>query len=85
MSAPIRPIPTERCVPRSRRGFWSRWRALSLMGRHERWRVAMGCPGSLASERPGALGRYEPRRGEVYCRCAKCHAARALLGWEPLP
>lgn len=67
--------------------IWRRWRALSLLGRHERWRVAMGCPGSqpmryLTGADP--RGAIEPRRGEVYCRCQRCHAARALLGWEPL-
>lgn len=79
--------------------LWRRGRALALMGRHERWRVAMGCPGAV---RPAPivaartldsqeeityippLDPLTPRRGEVYCRCTRCHAARELVGWEPL-
>lgn len=76
---------------------WRRHRALALMARHERWRVAMGCPGvqnrsilsdallhqrSILADAPDRA--ITPRRGEVYCRCERCHAARALVGWEPL-
>lgn len=62
--------------------LWRRWRALRVMSRHERWRVAMGCPG-IGRE---ARGRdaLTPVRGEVYCRCSRCHAARGALGWAPL-
>lgn len=67
------------------RRLWRRHRAFALMNRHERWRVAMGCPGI---PRP-APGRWPvdpnvPIRGEVYCRCERCHAARALVGWDAL-
>lgn len=68
--------------------LWRRWRALQVMARHERWRVAMDCPGSMPTTHlgiPDARDPIEPRRGEVYCRCARCHAARALVGWDPLP
>ena len=65
------------------RRLWRRSRAIALMGRHERWRVALGCPGV---PHPRGLQRdaIEPRRGEVYCRCARCNAARELVGWEQL-
>lgn len=66
------------------RRLWRHWRALVLMGRHERWRVAMGCPG-IADHAPlGYRDPLTPMRGEVYCRCTRCHAARALVGWEAL-
>lgn len=67
--------------------LWRRYRALALMGRHERWRVAMGCPGSMPTTYlgiPDPRDSIEPRRGEVYCRCECCHAARALVGWDAL-
>lgn len=67
--------------------LWHRWRALSLLGRHERWRVAMSCPGIERADLMTLhviVNRTIPVRGEVYCRCARCHAARALLGWEAL-
>lgn len=66
------------------RRAWRRWRALQVMGRHERWRVAMGCPGvphwiARAHDDPST-----PRLGEVYCRCVRCHDARWLLGWPAI-
>jgi hypothetical protein len=66
--------------------FWRRHRALALMARHERWRVAMGCPGVVyrAMLAEGFADSITPRRGEIYCRCERCHAARELLGWESL-
>lgn len=64
------------------RRAWQRHRALALMGRHERWRVAMGCPG-VARNTPRS-DYCTPIKGEVYCRCTRCHHARALVGWDPL-
>lgn len=66
------------------RKLWRRHRALVLMGRHERWRVAMGCPGTVGGAADAAERWITPRRGEVYCRCERCHQARALVGWAPL-
>lgn len=67
------------------RRLWRRYRAIALMSRHERWRVAMGCPGVDAPPVEGYRMRPDtPRRGEVYCRCERCHAARELVGWAPL-
>lgn len=69
------------------RRFWRKWWALELMGKHERWRVAMGCPGAkhgALEEGEVALDRLTPRRGEVYCRCERCHAARETVGWDAL-
>jgi hypothetical protein len=62
--------------------WWLHIRAVHLMSRHERWRVAMGCPGV---PHPDPLSdTLTPRRGEVYCRCEKCVRARELVGWDPV-
>jgi hypothetical protein len=67
------------------RRLWRRWRALQVLGRHERWRVAMGCPGvPYLAGGYDCLPRSVPREGEVYCRCPACHDARDVLGWPPL-
>lgn len=64
------------------RRAWRRWRALQIMARHERWRVAMGCPGAVRSH-VALDDDLTPIRGEVYCHCDRCDAARRIVGWDP--
>ena len=63
--------------------FWRKHRALVTLGTHERWRVHMGCPGVPRETLP-FCDPSVPRRGEIYCRCERCHQARATLGWPSL-
>jgi hypothetical protein len=44
----------------------------------------MGCPGVTIATPARYRDGITPRRGEVYCRCERCHAARAELSWAPL-
>lgn len=67
------------------RRLWRHHRALVVMRQHERWRVAMGCPGVPHWIADARADPSTPRLGEVYCRCDACHYARALVGWAPLP
>ena len=60
-------------------------RAVRRMSQHERWRVAMGCPGVQVVGHPlEPLDPLTPRRGEVYCRCDQCARDRELVGWDPV-